>query len=128
MLQNFNHPLVEGSSMKKKLEQTNGEFSSAICEYMANTSELHQARQKHLCSPPFFTIRPPKTCFLIQPNKMILSPMLDGLISPITAGHLEKICKKALLSFSGVCVFPSHLLVNFQESAIKVIGWEVTVS
>lgn len=76
----------------------------------------------------FSTIRPPKTCFLIQPNKMILSPMLDGLISPITAGHLEKICRKALLSVSGVCVFPSHLLVNFQESAIKVIGWEVTVS
>lgn len=65
-------------------------------------------------------------CFLIQPNKMILSPLLDGLISLITAGHLEKICKKAFLFFS--FVFPSHFLVNFQESAIKVIWWEVAVS
>lgn len=55
---------------------------------------------------------------------MILSPLLDGLVS-LTAGLLEKIYRKA---FSGVCDFPFHLLVNFQESAIKVIGWEVTVS
>lgn len=79
--------------------------------------------KKHLFPSPFFTIRSPKT-FLIQPNKMILSPLLDGLIS-LTAGLLEKTYRKV---FSGVCDFPFHLLVNFQESAIKVIGWEVTVS
>lgn len=68
---------------------------------MANKSSSSSRLGKRIFFPlPFYTIRSPTMCFLIQPHKMILSPLLDGLISLITAGYPEKICKKAFLSFS----------------------------